>query len=313
MHKTLLLDVAAMLTVTRFAAAAEIEVRTLNKNSNGGIIVFEPTLAKLEPGETPSNSLPPTGDTMPRASKVAARRRGSLRRQKWRRHEREIRSGRRLWREVAAALRHSHVAAIVVGSQTNSKPAKAVPQVGKARADVCNAVRENGSRQAPTPSRGSLVCRSRVFTTTRVPRRPTASAFFLLRLIYAGVVIPLWLAYLLETLRRNAVRVPRSDARRVSAYGRSDVDRPPSAAGHAASAGLHPARWSDRGVLIAVNRMRGLLIDRHGIFLLRCDEDCRSRIGADVDDEIGQELMRRRMSAPSAAEGRSPSRTTVAS
>ncbi|WP_458176466.1 hypothetical protein [Bradyrhizobium sp. 14AA] len=151
------------------------------------------------------------------------------------------------------------MAMIVVGTPTNIKPAKAVPQAGKAKADVCDAVRENGSRQAPTPSRGSPVCRSRAFTTTKVPRRPTASAFFLLGLIYAGAVIPLWLAYLLETLRRNAVRVPRSDARRVSAYGRSELDRPACAAGNAASAGLHPARWSHRGVLIAVNRMRGSL------------------------------------------------------
>jgi plastocyanin len=42
----------SMLTVTRFAAAAEMEVKTLNKDSDGGIMVFEPTLVKLEPGGT---------------------------------------------------------------------------------------------------------------------------------------------------------------------------------------------------------------------------------------------------------------------
>lgn len=50
------------------------------------------------------------------------------------------------------------------------------------RADVCEAVREHENPSSPSPSRGSLVCRSRAFATIKVPRPPTASAFFLLGL-----------------------------------------------------------------------------------------------------------------------------------
>ncbi|MHC4049236.1 cupredoxin domain-containing protein [Bradyrhizobium sp. 25ACV] len=52
MHNALLLDAAAMLTVTSFAAAAEIEVKMLNKDSDGGLMVFEPAPVKIEPGDT---------------------------------------------------------------------------------------------------------------------------------------------------------------------------------------------------------------------------------------------------------------------
>lgn len=51
-HKALLQDAAAMLTVTSFTAAAEIEVKTLSKGSDRGKMVFEPTLVKIEPGDT---------------------------------------------------------------------------------------------------------------------------------------------------------------------------------------------------------------------------------------------------------------------
>lgn len=51
-HKALLLNAAAILTVASFAAAAEIEVKTLSKGSDGGILVFERTLVKIDPGDT---------------------------------------------------------------------------------------------------------------------------------------------------------------------------------------------------------------------------------------------------------------------
>lgn len=35
-----------------FTAAAEIEVKTLSKGSDRGKMVFEPTLVKIEPGDT---------------------------------------------------------------------------------------------------------------------------------------------------------------------------------------------------------------------------------------------------------------------
>lgn len=45
-HKALPLNAAAILTVASFAA------KTLNKGSDGGKMVFEPTLVKIEPGDT---------------------------------------------------------------------------------------------------------------------------------------------------------------------------------------------------------------------------------------------------------------------
>lgn len=51
-HEALLLNAAAILTVASFAAAAEIEVKTLNKGSDRGKMVFEPTLVKIGPGDT---------------------------------------------------------------------------------------------------------------------------------------------------------------------------------------------------------------------------------------------------------------------
>lgn len=66
MRKALLRIPQRCLTVTSFAAAAEIVVKMLNKGSDGGKMVFEPTLVKSNPA-TPSNSLPPTSDTMPQA------------------------------------------------------------------------------------------------------------------------------------------------------------------------------------------------------------------------------------------------------
>jgi pseudoazurin len=51
MRKTIPLAAAAMLAMTGFAAATEIEVRMLNKGSEG-VMVFEPALVKVEPGDT---------------------------------------------------------------------------------------------------------------------------------------------------------------------------------------------------------------------------------------------------------------------
>jgi pseudoazurin len=51
MRKTIPLAAAAMLAMTSLAAAAEIEVRMLNKGSEG-VMVFEPGLVKVEPGDT---------------------------------------------------------------------------------------------------------------------------------------------------------------------------------------------------------------------------------------------------------------------
>jgi pseudoazurin len=52
MPKNLLLAAAAVLAMTTLAAAAEIEVKMLNKGAEGGAMVFEPSLVKIAPGDT---------------------------------------------------------------------------------------------------------------------------------------------------------------------------------------------------------------------------------------------------------------------
>jgi pseudoazurin len=52
MRKTLLLAAAAVLAMTSLAAAAEIEVKMMNKGADGAAMVFEPALVKIEPGDT---------------------------------------------------------------------------------------------------------------------------------------------------------------------------------------------------------------------------------------------------------------------
>jgi pseudoazurin len=52
MRRTPTIAAAAMLAMTSLAAAAEIEIKMLNKGSDGGMMVFEPALAKIEPGDT---------------------------------------------------------------------------------------------------------------------------------------------------------------------------------------------------------------------------------------------------------------------
>jgi pseudoazurin len=56
MRKTLMIAAVAMLAMTglvpTLAAAADIEVKMLNKGSDGGAMVFEPALVKIAPGDT---------------------------------------------------------------------------------------------------------------------------------------------------------------------------------------------------------------------------------------------------------------------
>nr|WP_084293114.1 pseudoazurin [Bradyrhizobium sp. WSM3983] len=133
MHKALLLAAAAMLTVTSFAAAAEIEVKMLNKGSDGGIMVFEPALVKIDPGDTvkfvaadkghnaasikgmlPDGAVPFVGKNGEDIS-VKFDQAGVY--------------GVKCLPHYAMGM----VAMIVVGTPTNIEQAKAVPQVGKAK------------------------------------------------------------------------------------------------------------------------------------------------------------------------------------
>ncbi|WP_426441149.1 pseudoazurin [Bradyrhizobium genosp. P] len=133
MHKASLLAGAAMLTMTSFAAAAEIEVKMLNKGSDGRMMVFEPALVKIEPGDTvkfvaadkghsaetvkgmlPDGAAPFVGKTSEDIS-VKFDQAGVY--------------GVKCLPHYAMGM----VAVIVVGAPTNIDQAKAVPQVGKAK------------------------------------------------------------------------------------------------------------------------------------------------------------------------------------
>jgi pseudoazurin len=133
MRKTLMIAAAAMLAMAGVAHAAEIEVKMLNKGSDGGAMVFEPALVKIEPGDS---------------IKFIATDKG---------HNAETIKG--MLPEGAAAFTGKNgedvsvkfdqagiygikclphygmgmVAMIVVGTPTNLDQAKAVPQVGKAK------------------------------------------------------------------------------------------------------------------------------------------------------------------------------------
>jgi pseudoazurin len=52
MRKTLMMAAAAMLAMTGAVHAAEVEMKMLNKGSDGGMMVFEPALVKIAPGDT---------------------------------------------------------------------------------------------------------------------------------------------------------------------------------------------------------------------------------------------------------------------
>jgi pseudoazurin len=52
MRKIVLLAAAAALVVAGSARAAEVEVKLLNKGSDGAMMVFEPAFVKIAPGDT---------------------------------------------------------------------------------------------------------------------------------------------------------------------------------------------------------------------------------------------------------------------
>lgn len=100
-------------------------------------------------------------------------------------------------------------------------------------------------------------------------------------MIYAGALIPLWPAYSRETFDEMLFGCLAAMLGVHTAVpnwtGRLPLE----------STGLHLARWMHRVILIGVDRMRGSLCDRRGMSRFPCDEDFRSRIGADLD-ELGQ-------------------------
>jgi pseudoazurin len=52
MRRVMSLAAFAVLMSASMALAAEVEVKMLNKGADGGLMVFEPALVKIEPGDT---------------------------------------------------------------------------------------------------------------------------------------------------------------------------------------------------------------------------------------------------------------------
>jgi pseudoazurin len=133
MRKVFLLATAAMLTMTGFAAGAEIEVRMLNKGSDGGMMVFEPSLVKIEPGETVKFVATDKGHNaetikgmLPEGAATFAGKTGEDISVKF---DQAGVYGVKCLPHYGMGM----VAMIVVGTPTNIDQAKAVPQVGKAK------------------------------------------------------------------------------------------------------------------------------------------------------------------------------------
>jgi len=133
MKKLIILAAAAGLALVGAANAAEVEVKLLNKGSDGAMMVFEPALVKVAPGDTVKFVSTDKGHNaesikgmLPEGAATFAGKNGE---------------------DVAAkfvqegiygvkCLPHygmGMVAMIVVGTPSNLDQAKAVPQVGKAK------------------------------------------------------------------------------------------------------------------------------------------------------------------------------------
>src|SRR5262245_57783522 len=133
MRKALLLATAAMLTMTSFAAGAEIEVKMLNKGSDGGLMVFEPSLVKVEPGDTVKFVAADKGHNaetikgmLPEGAGTFVGKNGEDVSVKF---DQAGVYGVKCLPHYAMGM----VAMIVVGTPTNIDQAKAVPQAGKAK------------------------------------------------------------------------------------------------------------------------------------------------------------------------------------
>jgi pseudoazurin len=133
MRKALLLAAAAMLTMTSFATAAEIEVKLLNKGSDGGMMVFEPALVKIAPGDTVKFVSTDKGHNaetikgmLPDGAAPFVGKNGEDVSVKF---DRAGIYGVKCLPHYGMGM----VAMIVVGTPTDIDQAKAVPQVGKAK------------------------------------------------------------------------------------------------------------------------------------------------------------------------------------
>ena len=105
--KAIVLGVFAAVALAGSAAAAEIEVKMLDKGTEG-VMVFEPSLVKIAPGDTvkfvptnKSHNAETINGMLPEGAKPFV---GKVNQEV----DRHVRSAGRLRRQVPAALRHGH-------------------------------------------------------------------------------------------------------------------------------------------------------------------------------------------------------------
>jgi pseudoazurin len=130
--RSFLVAATAGLLMAGSAAAAEVEVKMLNKGAEG-MMVFEPSLVKLSPGDSvkfiptdKGHNAETIKGMLPEGASVFAGRNG----------EAITVSFEQAGAYGVKCLPHygmGMVALIVVGTPTNEDQAKAVPQVGKAK------------------------------------------------------------------------------------------------------------------------------------------------------------------------------------
>ena len=130
---TILAAVAATLAMAGTAMAAEIEVKMLNKGTDGGVMVFEPAFVKVEPGDTvrfvatdKSHNAETIKGMLPDGAPTFL---GKMN------EEVSVKFDQAGVYGVKCAPHYGMgmVAMIVVGTPSNVDQAKAVPQVGKAK------------------------------------------------------------------------------------------------------------------------------------------------------------------------------------
>jgi pseudoazurin len=132
MRKMMLLAAAMALILAGSARAAEVEVKLLNKGTEG-VMVFEPAFVKIAPGDTlkfvatdKGHNVESIKGMLPDGAAPLAGKNGEDTAVKF---EREGVYGVKYLPHYGMGM----VAMIVVGSPANVDQAKAVPQVGKAK------------------------------------------------------------------------------------------------------------------------------------------------------------------------------------
>ena len=135
---TMLSAAAATLVMAGTAIAAEVEVKMLNKGSDGGVMVFEPAFAKVEPGDTvkfvatdKSHNAETIKGMLPDGAPTFL---GKMNEDVSVRFDQPGVYGVKCAPHYAMGM----VAMIVVGNPTNVDQAKAVPQVGLAKKVFAN-------------------------------------------------------------------------------------------------------------------------------------------------------------------------------